>query len=62
MTKGNLKIELYNLAEDIGEQHNVAAEHPEIVATLAKLMQEQHTPSEIFPLIPLDKPVRKPKK
>lgn len=54
MTKGNLEIELYNIAEDIGEQHDVAAEHPEIVERLAKLMAREHTPSEKFPLRPID--------
>lgn len=29
-------LELYNLREDIGEHHNVAAEHPELVADMAK--------------------------
>lgn len=54
MSKGNLEIELYNIAEDIGETNNVADEHPEIVERLARMMAEQHEPSEIFPLRPLD--------
>jgi len=62
MTRGNLDIELYNLAEDVGEQHNGADKHPEIVAKLAQLMKQQHTPSEVFPLRPLDAPAIKPKK
>ena len=31
--------ELYNLEEDIGEQHNVAGEHPEVVDRLKKLFE-----------------------
>ena len=58
MSRGNLDIELYNLAKDIGEQNNVADRHPEVVARLAKLMEREHTPSELFPLIPLDAPVK----
>ncbi|MDA1052869.1 MAG: arylsulfatase [Planctomycetota bacterium] len=54
MTKGNLDIELYNMADDIGEQDNVAAQHSDIVERLAKLMAQEHTPSETFPLKPLD--------
>ncbi|HUT14291.1 MAG TPA: arylsulfatase [Thermoguttaceae bacterium] len=54
MGKGNLAIELYNLTEDVCEQKDVADEHPEVVAKLEKLMQQQHTPSEIFPLRPID--------
>ena len=50
-----LKIELYNLKKDIGESHDVAAENPEIVAKLRKAMTEAHVPSELFPLVPIDK-------
>ena len=62
MTKGNLKIELYNIANDTGEQHDVAAENPKVVEQLAALMQREHVPSEVFPLIPLDAPVSRPAK
>ncbi len=37
-------LELYNLATDIGENNNVAAAHPEIVARIEQIMQEAHTP------------------
>jgi arylsulfatase A-like enzyme len=33
-------VELYNIAEDASEQHNLAAEHPEIVAALQKRADE----------------------
>jgi arylsulfatase A len=33
-------IQLYDLESDIGEQHNVQDEHPEIVAQLTKLMEK----------------------
>lgn len=54
MNKGNLEIELYNIANDVGEQHNLAAQHPTIVERLARLMAREHTPSESFPLKPID--------
>ena len=54
MNSGNLDIELYNIADDIGEQDNVADQHPEIVAKLAKMMSDVRTPSDVFPLHPLD--------
>ncbi len=47
-------IELYNLAADPSEETDVAQDHPEIVAQLAKIMQEQHTPSTVFPIRALD--------
>ncbi|MDD2599604.1 MAG: arylsulfatase [Kiritimatiellae bacterium] len=36
--KGALKFKLYNLGNDIGEQHDVAANHPERVAQLSKIL------------------------
>lgn len=38
--KGAAKTELYNLANDIGEQHDLATAHPELVAELEKQMKE----------------------
>jgi arylsulfatase A-like enzyme len=43
-------IELYNLKTDIGEKHNVANEHPEIVAKIEGYMKSARTPSENWPL------------
>ena len=42
---GNPKpMELYNLAQDPSEEHNIAAGHPEIVAMMDSLMGVSHTP------------------
>ena len=49
-----LAIELYNLDGDIGEQHDVAAEHPDVVAKMRSIMKEDRTRSELFPIKPLD--------
>ncbi len=49
-----LKIELYNLQADIGESKDVAAENLQVVARIRTLMNQQHTPSELFPIRPLD--------
>ena len=62
MTKGNLDIELYNIANDIGEQHNVAKANPKLVAELKTMMETVRTPSEVFPLTPLDKPTKSNRK
>jgi arylsulfatase A-like enzyme len=40
------KIELYDLAHDIGETTDVAAEHPEIVERMRELMIESHEPTD----------------
>ncbi len=41
-------VELYDLRTDIGERHNVADRHPDVVARLASLMTEAHTPSPLW--------------
>ncbi len=41
--------ELYNLSNDIGEETNVAADHPEIVSELVELMKSARTESQVFP-------------
>jgi len=53
-----LRIELYNLKTDIGEKNDVAAEHPEIVAKAREIMRRAHVPSRLFPLAPIDGPVK----
>jgi len=43
--KGNLKIQLFDLDNDIQEQHDVAVQHPEIVKEIENIMKkEHHTP------------------
>jgi arylsulfatase A len=54
MRERNTTIALYDLATDVGEQHDVAAEHPEIVQRIERIMREAHTPSNEFPLPVLD--------
>src|SRR5262245_53248927 len=49
-----LRTELYNLKEDGGEQHDVSAAHPQIVARLERIMREQHAKSNLFPFPALD--------
>jgi arylsulfatase A-like enzyme len=45
-------LELYNLKDDPGEQHNIAERHPEIVAKIRATMKEAHTPSPLWQLPP----------
>ncbi|AWV98580.1 arylsulfatase [Arcticibacterium luteifluviistationis] len=40
---GNLAIELYNLKTDLTEQHNIAAEHPEIIKEMEAIFIKEHT-------------------
>lgn len=41
-------LELYNLAEDISEENDIASEHPGVVAEMNEILQEARTPSEVF--------------
>jgi hypothetical protein len=61
MSRGNLDVQLYHIPTDTGEQKNVAGENPQIVAQLTKLMVSVRVPSDDFPLIPLDQPVKNTK-
>ncbi|MGD9125869.1 MAG: arylsulfatase [Planctomycetia bacterium] len=52
--KSKYKEELFNLAKDPSEKHDVHQKHPEIVKKLQKLMQQEHEPSKLFPLKKID--------
>lgn len=47
---GKETMELYNLANDIGETKDVAAGNPSIVAKIAGIMKAAHVDSDLFPL------------
>ncbi|MCC8070560.1 MAG: arylsulfatase [Bacteroidales bacterium] len=42
------KPELYNLATDIHEDHDIAADHPEKVAEMVEIVRREHTPNPYF--------------
>ena len=44
--KGNMHVELYDLASDIEEQIDVSAQYPEIIQQIEKIMKEEHEPAE----------------
>ena len=44
--------ELYDLSTDIGEDNNLAAEHPEVVERLSALLEGARVPSETFTFTP----------
>ena len=47
-------LELYDLEQDIAEQHDVAAEHPGVAEQILQIMQDARTPSAEFPFPALD--------
>ncbi len=48
-------FQLYNLATDIDESDDVAAEHPDVVAMMEEICRQSRVPSELFPFAALDK-------
>ncbi len=38
------KVQLYDLSKDIGEEHDIAQQRPELVEKAVKMMNEAHTP------------------
>jgi arylsulfatase A len=51
-TTPNGPIELYDLTSDLGEQHDVAAQHPDVVARFAQIFTKEHIPSPAFTFQP----------
>jgi len=45
--QGNLEIQLFDLKNDLQEQHDVSAEHPDIVEQIREIMKAQHRPAAI---------------
>ena len=41
---------LYNLSNDLHEDHDIANEHPDIVQKMIEIAQKEHTNSELFPV------------
>ena len=42
-----MKIELYNLKDDIAETNDVSDQNPDIVSKIEAIMKKEHTPPEI---------------
>ena len=45
------KVQLFNLKSDPAESRDVAAEHPDVVQRIERLMREARTESPVFPLL-----------
>lgn len=48
--KPSAAVELYDLSQDIGEQHNIADDHPDIVETMTELFSTARDDGETWPL------------
>lgn len=48
--KPSNKIELYDVSTDIGEQDNVAADHPNVIASVEKILANVRTDEDRWPL------------
>lgn len=47
---GNHEVQLYDLEQDLGEEHNLAAANPAIVSELLELMDAEHDESPYYPV------------
>lgn len=45
----DVRVELYNLADDPAEEHDLAESHPELVESLVNSMDEAHLPARNWP-------------
>ncbi|MBI3821149.1 MAG: arylsulfatase [Planctomycetes bacterium] len=54
MHKGNMTLQLFNLAKDVGETKDVARANPDIVERMERIMRDQHMPSKLFPFKAID--------
>ncbi len=43
-------IQLYDLSRDVGEEHDIAAEHPDITQRMARIMDTAVTPNDRYPI------------
>lgn len=44
------EVQLFDLSTDLGEKHNVAAKHPEVVKQIAEIMRTAPGPSDRYPI------------
>lgn len=58
MGKGNMRVELYDLANDPAESRDVSEQHPERVDRMRIIMETGRTPSAKFPMPGLDVPAK----
>jgi len=53
--EGNTRLELYDLETDLREEHDVSAEHPDVVARIEAILEREHAPSSVerfrFPVL-----------
>jgi arylsulfatase len=49
-----MKLQLFDLAKDVSEKKDVAADHPQIVERIERIMREQHVLSKAFPFKAID--------
>jgi arylsulfatase A-like enzyme len=49
------KVQLFNLKQDVAESRDVAADHPDIVGRIDRIMREGRTESPLWPLLPAAK-------
>lgn len=54
LAEQGMRLTQHYSGNDVGETSNVADEHPDVVGELTSMMESVRTPSQDFPLYPLD--------
>ncbi|HAQ19022.1 MAG TPA: arylsulfatase [Prolixibacteraceae bacterium] len=52
LTPDNTTTELYDLKTDLGEEKNIAGNHPELVKKMIEILNHSRIPSEVFNFMP----------
>jgi len=60
--KRNVPFALYDLTRDVGEQNNLADQHPDLIAKIESIAKEAHTPAPVPTGIDKSKAYKRPPK
>ena len=54
LKQGDLTGQLFDMDSDPGETTNVAADNPDVVKIMTRVMEQEHESSAVFPLPGID--------
>ena len=54
MAKGKTRLQLFDLSVDPAETTDISNQHPEVTEKIKQIMNQERTPSAIFPMEGVD--------